>query len=169
MTSAVWNPATTERRRVVPRWQVPPTPIEITSDRADGAMVPQHVPPRRGGNGSGHRNHGARDIKDGTCTVGPTPPSAGLGHFDADNQGLEVKGSATSILAVSRLNLVQFWMHSSRILFGMLVPELCHFAMLCNSPQGYGSTCMCTAVDLYMPPQRALIHRHHHKHHLYQS
>lgn len=34
---------------------------------------------------------------------------------------------------VSRLNLVEIWMHSSRILFGMLMPKLYHFAMLCNS------------------------------------
>lgn len=93
ISSAIWNPATTEGPEIVPRWQVSPTPVEITPDRADVAMVPQHVPPRRGVNGSGHRNHGARDIKDGTCTPGPTPPSAPLGHFDADNQGLEVKGS----------------------------------------------------------------------------
>lgn len=64
-----------------------------------------------------------------------TTPPARLGYYDANNEGLEIKRSC---LHVWRFNLFRIWVRPSRFLLGMLMPKLCHFAMLCNSQQEGG-------------------------------
>lgn len=70
---------------------------------------------------------------------------------------------------VSRLNLVEIWMQSSRILFGMLMPGLCHFSMLCNSPRrGQESTLYVCCIQLIHATATSVDLHHHHFRQLWQ-